>query len=154
NSDGSLAEQPIALVEIQGYVYAAKCGMADLCEARGDAEHAARLRAEAAALRERFNRDFWMKDRGFLAFALDGHKRQVRTITSNPGQALWTGIVEPELARRMLNQFTHSDLLSGWGVRCVSSGEVGYNPMGYHLGTVWPFDVSLLVGGLRKYGFA
>jgi glycogen debranching enzyme len=153
NVDGSLAEQPIALVEVQGYVYAAKLGLSDLCEMRGEMDAARKLRAEAAELRERFNRDYWVEDREFFAFALDGRKRQVKTISSNPGQALWTGIVEPALAKRMLLQFKRSDLLSGWGVRCVSENEAGYNPMGYHLGTVWPHDVSLLVSGLRRYGF-
>jgi len=153
HTDGALAEQPIALVEVQGYVYAAKRGLADLCEMRGEDEMAARLRAEAADLRARFNRDFWVEDRGFLAFALDGHKRPVTTVTSNPGHALWAGIVDPDLAKIMVSRFKRSDLLSGWGVRCVSETEGGYNPMGYHLGTVWPFDVSLLVAGLRRYGF-
>ncbi|GAC1329777.1 MAG: amylo-alpha-1,6-glucosidase [Chloroflexota bacterium] len=153
HADGSLAEQPIALAEVQGYVYAAKQGMAELCEMRGDLARAMSLRSEAAALRERFNRDFWMDDQDFFAFALDGQKQQVRTVTSNPGQALWAGIVDPALAKLMLPRFKRSDLLSGWGVRCVSQSEAGYNPMGYHLGTVWPHDVSLLVCGLRRYGF-
>lgn len=152
NSDGSLAEQPIALVEIQAYVYAAKRGMADLCELRGDEKGAEELRSQADDLRHRFHRDFWMEDRSFFAFALDGKKQQVETITSNPGHALWTGIVEPEYAARMAPRFRRSDLLSGWGTRCVSQDEVGYNPMGYHTGTVWPHDVSLLVAGLRRYG--
>jgi glycogen debranching enzyme len=153
HQDGSLSKQPTALVEIQGYVYAAKQGMAELCDMREQPELAARLRAEAASLRERFNRDYWMEDRQFFAFALDAHKNQVKTISSNPGQALWTGIVDPDLAKRMLVHFKRSDLLSGWGVRCVAESEIGYNPMGYHLGTVWPHDVSLLVAGLRRYGF-
>jgi glycogen debranching enzyme len=152
-TDGTLAEQPIALVEIQGYVYAAKCGMAELCDMRGDVEGANRLRAEAEALRERFNRDYWVEERDFFAFALDGSKRQVTTVTSNPGHALWSQIVDPSLARRMVPHFRRSDLLSGWGIRCVSESEAGYNPMGYHEGTVWPHDVSLLVAGLRRYGF-
>ena len=153
HTDGSLSEQPTALVEVQGYVYAGKLGMAELCDMRGEPDLAARLRADAEALRERFNRDYWLEDRQFLAFALDGRKQQVKTITSNPGQALWTGIVDPDLAKRMLLQFKRSELLSGWGVRCVAEYEAGYNPMGYHLGTVWPHDVSLLVAGLRRYGF-
>jgi glycogen debranching enzyme len=151
--DGSLAEQPIAMVEIQGYVYAAKRGMADLCQMRGDAESAGRLRAEAEGLRKQFNRDFWMDDRSFFANALDGPKRQVKTLSTGSGQALWSGIVDPELAGRLVPHFKRSDFLSGWGLRCVSEGEVGYNPMGYHLGTVWPHDVSLIIAGLRRYGF-
>lgn len=153
DENGELAEQPIALVEIQGYVYAAKAGMAELAAMRGDNELAERLARQAADLKEGFNRDFWVDDRSFFAFALDGQKRQVRTITSNPGQALWSGIVDPVLARRMVHRFKSSDLLSGWGVRCVADSEAGYNPMGYHLGTVWPWDVALLVAGLRRYGF-
>lgn len=152
-TDGELAEQPVSLVEIQGYVYRAKRGMAELAAMRGDGELADRLRTEATTLRRNFNRDYWMEDRQYFAFALDGEKRQVKTITSNPGQALWSGIVEPELARRMVQHLKRADLLSGWGVRCVAESEAGYNPMGYHMGTVWPFDVSLLVAGLRDYGF-
>lgn len=151
--NGSLADQPVALVELQAYVYAAKLGMADLCQMRGDLPRAAALRADAEALRSRFNQDFWMEEKGYLAFALDGEKRQVKTVTSNPGQALWAGIVEPELAQRVARRFMQSDLLSGWGLRCVSANELGYNPMGYHLGTVWPFDVSMIVAGLRCYGY-
>lgn len=151
--DGSLAEQPIALIEIQGYVYAAKQGMAALAEMRGERDLAERLRREAAELKERFNRDFWMEEHGYFAFALDGQKQRVETVTSNPGQALWSGIIDEALARRMANRFKVSDLLSGWGVRCVAESERGYNPMGYHMGTVWPFDVSLLVAGLRRYGY-
>jgi glycogen debranching enzyme len=128
--------------------------MADLCAMRGDEAAATRLRADAARLRTQFHSDFWMPDRNFLAFALDGNKRQVQTITSNPGQALWTGILEPEAAALMIPRFAHADLLSGWGIRCVGERDTGYNPMGYHLGTVWPHDVSLLVAGLRRYGAA
>jgi glycogen debranching enzyme len=95
-----------------------------------------------------------VEERSCLALALDGNKDQVRIVTSNPGQALWTGIVDPGLARRMVPHFKRSDMLSGWGLRCVASSEAGYNPMGYHLGTVWPFDVALVVAGLRRYGFA
>ena len=153
HTDGSLAEQPIALVEVQGYAYAAKRGIADLCEMRGDLDLAARLRSEASSLKERFNRDFWMEDHAFLALALDGHKEQVQIITSNPGHAMWTEIVDAALVRRMAPRFKRSDLLSGWGLRCVSANEAGYNPMGYHLGTVWPHDVSMVVAGLRRYGF-
>lgn len=153
HADGSLAEQPIALAEVQGYVYAAKLGMAELCEMRGDDDGAARLRADASDLQRRFNRDFWMDHQDFCAFALDGRKQQVETVTSNPGHALWTGILDVDLAKRMVPRFKRSDLLSGWGVRCVAEGETGYNPMGYHLGTVWPHDVSLLACGLRRYGF-
>jgi glycogen debranching enzyme len=154
HADGSLAEQPIAMIEIQGYVYAAKRGMADLTQMRGDSEAAARLRAEADILRKKLNQDFWIEERNFFASALDGQKRQVKTMTSNPGQALWSGVVEPDLARRLIPHFKRSDFLSGWGLRCVSEGEVGYNPMGYHLGTVWPHDVSIIIAGLRRYGYS
>jgi glycogen debranching enzyme len=153
NTDGSVAEQPIALVEIQAYVWAAKRGMAELYEMRGDAGRARELREQAEVLRQRFNQDFWMPDRDFFALALDGQKRQVQPITSNPGHALWTGIIEPRLAERMNARFKRADMLSGWGVRTVADSEVGYNPMGYQIGSVWPHDVSLLVGGLRRYGF-
>jgi glycogen debranching enzyme len=152
--DGRLAEPPIALCEVQGYAYAAKVGVAEVFAALGEAELAATLRTEAAALKERFNRDFWMSERGCYAFALDGAKRQVDALTSNAGQVLWTGIAEPERARAVARLLVAPELYSGWGVRTMASCEGGYNPISYHNGSVWPHDTSLIVAGLARYGCA
>ncbi len=152
--DGRLAHAPIALCEAQGYVYAAKLGMARLFTAMGEPERAATLRTQAAALRERFNRDFWMADRGYYAFGLDGEKRHIDALTSNPGHLLWTGVVDDEKARRVAQTLLGPELFSGWGVRTMGSAEGGYNPISYHCGSVWPHDNSLIVAGLARYGYA
>ncbi len=149
---GRLASTPIALVEVQGYVYDAKRRMAHLAEVRGERELAARLEREAAALRERFEAAFWVPDLRYYAMALDGAKRQADAITSNPGQALWTGIVSPERARPVADRLLGPGLYSGWGVRTYAAGQPGYNPIGYHTGTVWPHDTSLIAAGLKRYG--
>jgi glycogen debranching enzyme len=152
NGDGSLARPPIALVEVQGYVYAAKLGIAELCERAGDPDRAARLRAEAARLRERFNRDFWLEDRGFFALALQGDKRPAAVLSSNPGHALWTGITDEEKSRRSVVALACDEMFSGWGIRTLASSERRFNPVGYHLGTVWPHDNSIMAAGFRRYG--
>ncbi|HWP63858.1 MAG TPA: glycogen debranching N-terminal domain-containing protein [Candidatus Binatia bacterium] len=149
---GRLVPTPIALVEVQGYVYDAKRRMAHLAEVRGETELAARLEREAAALRERFEAAFWVPDLRYYAMALDGEKRQADAITSNPGQALWTGIVSPERARPVADRLLGPGLYSGWGVRTYAAGQPGYNPIGYHTGTVWPHDTSLIAAGLKRYG--
>lgn len=154
NGDGSLATPPIALVEVQGYVYLAKQGIADLYHRSGDHATAARLRGEAAGLRARFNRDFWLRDQRFYALALEKNGRPAAVIASNPGQALWSGICDPDKARATANRLLQPDLFSGWGVRTLSSEERRYNPIGYHLGTVWPHDNAIILAGLRRYGFA
>jgi glycogen debranching enzyme len=139
-------------VEVQGYAYAAYLAGADLLELLGRAVDAGRLRERAGGLRDRFEQRFWMEADRYYALGLDGRKEHITAITSNPGHALWTEILEPEAAAVMIPRFAHADLLSGWGIRCVGERETGYNPMGYHLGTVWPHDASLLVAGLRRYG--
>jgi glycogen debranching enzyme len=153
NADGSLARPPIALVEVQGYVYLAKTEVADLYERAGEPERAARLRKEAAALRERFNRDFWLEDRGFYALALQKDGAPCAVLSSNPGHALWSGIAHGEKARAMVERLVGDDMFSGYGVRTLSTAERRYNPVGYHLGTVWPHDNSILAAGFRRYGF-
>ncbi|HJT87936.1 MAG TPA: amylo-alpha-1,6-glucosidase, partial [Bryobacteraceae bacterium] len=153
NADGSLAEPPIALVEVQGYVYRAKLLMAGLYERSGDHPTAARLRAEAEELKSRFNRDFWLEDRQFYALALQKGGRPAEVISSNPGQALWTGIVDNARAADVMRHLISDDMFSGWGIRTLSRKERRYNPIGYHLGTVWPHDNSLIAAGLRRYGF-
>ena len=151
--DGQFGRPPIALVEVQGYVYLAKTSIADLYARIGDEERAARLRQEAHDLRVRFNRDFWLEEEGCYALALEAGHRPCRVMSSNPGQALWTGIVDKEKAGRVVDRLMKPDLFSGWGIRTLSCKERRYNPMGYHLGTVWPHDNSLIAAGFRRYGY-
>jgi len=152
-ADGKFGRPPIALVEVQGYVYMAKTAIAELYERIGEPERAALLRREAEELRARFNRDFWLEDEGCYALALEAEGRPCRVLSSNPGQALWTGIVDAEKAGRVVERLMKPDLFSGWGIRTLSYKERRYNPMGYHLGTVWPHDNSLIAAGFRRYGF-
>jgi glycogen debranching enzyme len=152
NEDGTLAEAPIALVEVQGYVYAAWLGIADLFERIGEHAKADRLKQNAKQLRERFNRDFWMEDKGCYALALQKNGRPAAVVSSNPGQALWTGIADETKARRTIDRLMTPDMYSGWGVRTLSTNERAYNPIAYHLGTVWPHDNSIIAAGFRRYG--
>lgn len=151
--DGSIARGPIALCEVQGYAYAARLGLAFIADELGDPVLAARLRADARQIRVRFNRDFWLPDRGFFAEALDGDKRPVDSLTSNPGHLLWSGIVDEDKARAVAETLLSPSLFSGWGIRTMASGEGGYNPVSYHNGSVWPHDNSLILAGLARYGF-
>jgi glycogen debranching enzyme len=153
--DGSLAAGPLACCEIQGYVYDAKVRSARLArELWRDPELAARLEQGAAELKRRFNQDFWLEGRGFFALALDGQKRRVDSLTSNIGHLLWSGIVEESKAERVVEHLLGPCLFSGWGVRTMADDEGAYNPIGYHVGTVWPHDNSLIALGLRRYGFS
>jgi glycogen debranching enzyme len=153
-ADGTIASGPIATCEIQGYVYDAKTRTARLArEIWDDEELAARLEREAEELRERFNRDYWLEDRGYYALALDGEKRPVDSLTSNAGHLLWSGIVPEDRADRVAEHLVGDALFSGWGVRTMADGEAGYNPIRYHNGTVWPHDNSLIAHGLARYGF-
>ncbi len=152
-ADGTLAKPPIALAEVQGYVYAAKKKAAPVFAALGDEPLALRLRQEAARLKRRFNRDFWLENERFFALALDGDKRPADATTSNPGQALWTGVVQRRLAAPVVEVLMRNDMFSGWGIRTLSATSSRFNPLGYHLGTVWPHDNSLIAMGLKKYGF-
>ncbi|MDQ4075489.1 MAG: amylo-alpha-1,6-glucosidase, partial [Chloroflexota bacterium] len=153
NDDGSLAKPPIALVEVQGYAYLAKLTLADLYQRAGEPKRAAQLRHEAEELRARFNRDFWLEDKGFYALALQASNRPAAVLSSNPGHALWSGIADPDKARRTVEALMADDMYSGWGVRTLSTKERRYNPIGYHLGTVWPHDNSFIAAGFRRYGF-
>jgi glycogen debranching enzyme len=153
-ADGRQAETPIATCEIQGYAYDARRRLARLArEIWGDEALAQRLERDAAALRERFNRDFWNEERGHYVLALDGQKRQVDSLTSNTGQLLWSGIVDEARAPQVVARLMGPGLFSGWGVRTMSTGDAGYNPIEYHNGTVWPHDTSLIAEGMRRYGF-
>ena len=154
-SDGTIPVLPIATAEIQGYVYDAKLRLAELADGPfADAALGARLRSEAEALRERFERDFWIDARGgYYAIGLDGDKRPIDSLTSNIGQLLWTGIVSQERAAIVARQLMSDSLFSGWGVRTLSTDDAGFNPIGYHRGTVWPHDNSIVAHGLARYGF-
>jgi glycogen debranching enzyme len=153
-ADGTIAEGPVAVCEIQGYVYDAKVRCARLArEIWGDDELAERLEGEADELRRRFNEDFWVAERGYYALALDGEKRQVDSITSNAGHLLWSGIADDDKGAKVAEQLVGPALFSGWGVRTMAEGERGYNPIRYHNGTVWPHDNSLIAHGLARYGF-
>lgn len=152
NRDGSMAVPPIALVEVQGYVYQAKRLMADLYDRAGEAETADRLRGEADRLRQCFNQDFWLDD-GYYALALQGDDhRPAAVLSSNAGHALWAGIANDECARLTAERLMQDDMFNGWGIRTLAEGEIHYNPLGYHLGTVWPHDNSLIAAGFRRYG--
>jgi glycogen debranching enzyme len=151
--DGRLAEAPIALVEVQGYRYAALVAMAEVADALG-VEGGARWRQEAAALRERINADFWLEGDDTYALALDRDKRRCEVVTSNAGQLLFCGVPDAPRAARLTARLLRADLFSGWGVRTLASGQPRYNPMSYHNGSVWPHDNALIAAGLRRYDHA
>jgi glycogen debranching enzyme len=152
-ADGTIARGPIATCEIQGYAYDARRRAARLArEVWGDPAFAERLESQATDLRSRFHRDFWMPGRGCHAVALDGDKHQVDSLTSNIGHLLWSGLLDERQAAETADHLVQRELYSGWGVRTLGSGEAGYNPLGYHTGTVWPHENSLIVAGLARYG--
>ena len=152
--DGSLARAPRATCEIQGYAYDAKVRCARLArEIWKDEEWAAKLEVEAAQLKRRFNKDFWIPDRQFFALALDGEKKKVDSLCSNIGQLLWSGIVEDDKALAVRNHLMGPKMFSGWGIRTMAEGEGGYNPIEYHNGTVWPHDCVIIAAGLARYGY-
>src|SRR5262245_822227 len=150
--DGRLASAPIALVEIQGYVYDAKRRLSDLARRLGDATLAATLETGAGELYRKFNDAYWMDDVGFYAIALDRGKHQVGTIGSNPGHCLWSGIVPPERVNAVVDRLLDTTMDCGWGIRTYASGQPGYNPVGYHTGTVWPHDNALIAAGMKRAG--
>ncbi|MDA8232314.1 MAG: amylo-alpha-1,6-glucosidase [Magnetospirillum sp.] len=154
HSDGRLAHGPIALVEVQAYVYAAKQGAAEIADGLGMRARARLLRAEAATLRTAFEKAFWLEDKGTYALALDGDKVPCTVESSNPGHALFCGIVRADRARRVADSLMGPDMFSGWGVRTLAEGERRYNPMSYHDGSVWPHDNSIIAAGLARYGMA
>jgi glycogen debranching enzyme len=149
---GLFPDLPIGTCEMQAYVYAAKLWTAPLFEAWGDGARAQRLLDEARELRRRFTAKFWLEDEGELAFAIDGHKRPVRTATSNPGHCLWLGILDREKGRLAGERLMRQDLFSGWGLRTLSEDHPSYDPHSYQRGSVWPHDSVLAAAGLRRYG--
>jgi glycogen debranching enzyme len=152
HADGRIAEPPIATVEEQAFHFLALQRMAEILVALEEPAAADDLLARAADLRRRWHDAFWMPEEGFYALALDAHGEQVRSITSNPGHALGTGIVPPRFARRVATRLLDHDLFSGWGVRTLASGHPSYNPLAYHLGTVWPVENATFALGCKRYG--
>jgi glycogen debranching enzyme len=153
--DGSFAEPPIAAVEVQGYVYDAKRGLAELArEVWRDTALAERLERETDELRARFDEAFWVEERGgFYALALDGRKRRVDSRSSNMGHLLWSGIVLPERVGKVVDQLLSQELWTGWGIRTMASDAAAFNPISYHNGTVWPHDTALAAWGLARHGY-
>lgn len=157
HADGTLADPPIALCEVQGYVYEAKRQAAGLAALLGYDERASALAAQADALRERFEHAFWSDELSTYALALDGHKRPCRVRTSNAGHCLFTGIASLDRARRTAETLLALESFSGWGIRTVAATERRYNPMSYHNGSIWPHDNAIIAAGFRRYdltGFA
>jgi glycogen debranching enzyme len=153
-ADGTLSRLPRSTCEIQGYVYDAKMRCARLArEFWNDDEFANRLEKEAAELKRRFNQDFWLEDREFFALAIDGDGRKVDSLTSNIGHLLWSGIVDEDKAQAIVSHLMGPKLYTGWGIRTMAEGEGSYNPIGYHVGAVWPHDNSFIAMGLRRYGY-
>lgn len=152
HADGSDALGPIALCEVQGYVYAAKVAAADMARRLGEDALATRLETEAADLRQRFDAAFWCEDIGTYALALDGEKRPCRIRTSNAGHALFSGIAPPERAPSIAACLLDQDGFSGWGIRTLARGQARYNPMSYHNGSIWPHDNAVIALGLARYG--
>ena len=150
--DGRIPDGPIALAEVQGYVYRAKRHAADLADALNEPARAKTLRVEARALRERFERAFWCEELGTYAIALDGDSKPCRVRSSNAGQVLWSGIAGDGRAARTADTLFAPESFSGWGVRTIADGESRYNPMSYHNGSVWPHDNALIGMGLARYG--
>jgi glycogen debranching enzyme len=152
-ADGRAAYPPIALAEVQGYVYAAFRARADLAEAFGESDLAAQWSQRAEELKRRFHEAFWLPEAGRYALALDGDKRPVDAPASNIGHCLWTGIVAEEVAETVVKELLAPASFSGFGIRTLASGAGAFNPVSYHNGSVWPHDTALVAAGMARYGF-
>ena len=152
-ADGTIAEPPIALAEVQGYAYAAYRARAAFAREAGDAPGARHWQARAARLKRAFNQAFWLPDKGWYAVALDRGKRPVDALTSNIGHCLWTGIADADKAAAVADHLLSEEMFSGWGIRTLAASMTAYNPMSYHNGSVWPHDNALCAAGLMRYGF-
>ena len=152
HADGKIAEPPVALCEVQGYVYAAKLAAAKLSRVLGDVDRSCALEVQAETLRTRFEEEFWCEDLGTYALALDGRKRPCRVRASNAGHCLYSGIASPERGRQVAETLLGNEFFTGWGIRTLGKSEVRYNPLSYHNGSIWPHDNSIIASGLAKYG--
>jgi glycogen debranching enzyme len=152
HSDGRLADAPIALCEVQGYVYEGKLAAADLARLMNEPQLAEELEQQARQLRQRFHDAFWCDEIGSYALALDGSKQQCKVASSNAGHTLWSGIASPDHAPRIIDALMGHRFFSGWGIRTIPSGEARYNPMSYHNGSIWPHDNALIAAGMARYG--
>jgi glycogen debranching enzyme len=152
-ADGRIAESPIALCEVQGYVYSAYVTRSHFAHAANDHELAEYWGHKAGELKRRFNEQFWLEDRGWFAVGLDGDKRPIDALTSNLGHCLWTGIVDRDKAERVAEHLMSPEMFTGWGVRTLGSNMGAYNPMSYHNGSIWPHDNAIIATGLMRYGF-
>jgi glycogen debranching enzyme len=151
--DGSLVKAPKALCELQGYVFDAWMRMAEVFDVLGEKNTAQELLTKAAKLQVGFEERFWCEDLDCYVFALDADKQQVRSLTSNPGHCLWSGIASPERAARVVKRLMQPDMCSGWGIRTLSTKNAAYNPYSYHLGSIWPHDNGIIAMGFKRYGF-
>jgi glycogen debranching enzyme len=154
HANGEIAEPPIALAEVQAYVYRARLAAARLARVRGDIARADTLGSQAETLRGRFEDAFWSDRLNTYALALDGHKRPCLVRSSNAGQCLFTGIARPDRARRVAESLLDPGMYSGWGIRTIDAAESRYNPMSYHNGSIWPHDNALIAAGFARYGFS
>ncbi len=152
--DGRQVKQPKALCELQGYVFDAWLRMGEAFEVLGEHERAVRLRRKAAELQQRFEAAFWCEDLGCYCFGLDPSKQAIKTIASNAGHCLWSGIASPQHAARVVQRLLQPDMWSGWGIRTLSTRNPAYNPFSYQLGSVWPHDNGIIALGFKRYGFA
>ncbi len=152
NADGSLVDPPVALCEVQGYCYRAWRGAARTLRRLGDAAGASELESRARDLSERFERDFWSEELGCYVLARQRGGRPAAVVSSNAGQVLWSGIASKQHAAQVAQRMMAEDMFSGWGVRTLSTRERRYNPLSYHLGSVWPHDNAMLLSGFRRYG--
>ncbi|MDF5710358.1 MAG: glycogen debranching N-terminal domain-containing protein [Nostoc sp. S4] len=151
--NGKLVDPPIALCEVQGYVYDAWLKAALIYDVWGEKERSQNLRQKAESLYQRFNEQFWMESEGFYCLGLDNNKQQIQSITSNPGHLLWSGIVPQERAKKLALRLFQPDMWCGWGVRTLSAQNPAYNPISYQRGSVWPHDNSIIAAGLKRYGY-
>ena len=151
--DGELCEPPIALCEVQGYVYAAKKHASSLAEALEEKDFAQELLQQAEHLKQKFNDVFWDEESSCFALALDGNKKPCNVVASNPGHCLFCGIVDEDKAPKLATTLMSTEMFSGWGIRTLAEGEIRFNPMSYHDGSIWPHDNAIIAAGLAKYGF-
>ena len=151
--DGSVVKGPKALCELQGYVYSAWIRMAEVFDALGKPDRAQTMRAKASALFDHFNEAFWDEELGFYAYALDGEKKKVLSVSSNAGHCLWSGIVPPEHAKKVVERLMAPDMWTGWGIRTLSANHPAFNPYNYQTGSVWPHDNAIIAMGFKLYGF-